>query len=60
MKREEWIGYLPVYFIHVGSVSLFTVLYGLLRVLNVGEVGAVTICGVTVLAWRPSPEYDNA
>lgn len=58
MKTEDWIGYLPVYFIRAaGHLSLFTVLYGLMRVIRIGEkIGVVTVCGVAVLAWKPAPE----
>lgn len=50
---------LPISFVCTGHMSVFTILYGLLRVLHVGSVGVVTICGVAVLAWRPSPLESN-
>lgn len=56
MKNDDWISFLPVSFVRAGHASVFTILYGLLRVLNIGSVGVVTICGVAVLAWKPSPE----
>jgi hypothetical protein len=54
---EDKIKYLPIWYVKQGGVSVFTVLYGLFRVLNIGSVGVVTILGVTILAWQPFPEW---
>lgn len=52
--NRDWIIYLPIYFVRDNHISVFTLLYGLLRVLNIGSVGVMTICGVTVVGWKPS------
>lgn len=52
---EDKIDLLPVWFVRRHSCSVFTLLYGLLRVINIGSIGVVTICGVAILIWKPSP-----
>lgn len=53
--RDDIKHLLPISFVRAGHMSVFTILYGLLRVLHIRSVGVVTICGCAVLAWRPSP-----
>lgn len=57
--NRDWIIYLPLYFVRVNRISVFTLLYGLMRVINIGETGVVTICGVTVIGWKPSPDEQE-